>query len=115
MSVSLKRHARLETVSVARITGVDGQGKPAYAAAVDVQARVVRKDEVVRSVVQMLRPGDETKIVATVYVDAEQALLPEANDRLTLADGLVGIVVERKDSKSVTGGLDHVRVKIREQ
>ncbi len=109
MSVFLKRHATLETMSLEEESGVDGQGMPSYASAVDIDAFVVRSDEVVRTI-----NGEEVKVFATAHVDAEQSVLPEFNHRVTLADGTVAIVVMREDVKNLQrGAVDHVELKLR--
>lgn len=108
MSVLLKRHAELETVTVEPYLTVDGQGKPSYDTAAEIVGRVVREDDVART-----REGDEIKSVATVWVDGEQSPLPVYNDRVTVT-GLVGIVVEHVERRTLRNVLDHVRVKLRE-
>jgi hypothetical protein len=35
--------------------------------------------------------------------------------RLTLSDGLVGIVVERKERRTIAGALDHIYMRIRRE
>jgi hypothetical protein len=117
VSVLLKRHGKLEVVQLERKTGIDGQGKPAYATAVAISARVKREDAVVQSSTRVLmQPGDQINIIATAWIDEAQRDHPAVHDRLTLADGLKCIVVERKERDNIQGGsLDHVRVKLREE
>lgn len=110
MSVTLKRHGTLQTVQVLAYASVDGQGKPTYAASVNISGRVVREDVVVRAA-----NGEDIRTVATVWVDGAQSPLPKVDDKLQLADGLVGIVVERVDGRTIQDVLDNVRVRIREQ
>jgi len=109
MSVILERHATLETVALEIASGVDGQGKPAYAAAVSVDARVVRMADVARTVT-----GTEIRTFATVLIPGGQGTFAGENDRVTTADGLVGIVVEREDGRRINGTLDYVALKLRE-
>ena len=109
MSIALRRGTGLETVQIAALGALDGQGRPTYAAAVAVLARVVREDTVVR-----LTNGSEVRAFATVWVDGAAALLPNAEDQITLADGLVGVVIERKAPRRLrTDVVDNVRVKLR--
>ena len=115
MSVLLARHGVPETVQVEVQSGIDGQGKPAYDTAVEIDAFVRREDKVVRTAIQLMRPGEEVQHMATVWIDAAETPKPSHGDRLTLADGLVGSVAERKDVKTLAGVLDHVRLKLREQ
>lgn len=111
MTYALRRHSTLEAVSVEVRTTVDGQGMPAYAAAVEVQARVLRVTEVER-----MASGQEVRTVAMLLIDAEQSTHPTFDDRITTADGLVGIVVYREDEKTIQSGeLSHIIVKMREE
>lgn len=110
MSVSLKRHARLESVTWQARTGIDGQGKPSYADPGTVlQAHVEREQEVIR-----MPDGTEIKILATVWFDFA-ASLPTSDDRLVLTD-LTGIVVMRDQAADLqTNTPDHVEVQIRQE
>lgn len=111
MSITLKRHGVLQSVSVEAVSGLDGQGKPSYGTAVVIQARVVREDSTVAK-----GDGSEIKTVATLWIDAEQSPFPDQEYRITLADGLIGIVAERVDSRGIqSGDVDHVRIKVREE
>lgn len=110
MSETLKRHSKLETVGVQAQTGYDDQGKPSYGASAVIQARVVRGDTIVRA-----NNGEDVRTIATIWIDGEASPLPATDAKLTCADGLVGIVVERMDGRSLQADeLDHVRVRIRE-
>lgn len=110
MSATLQRHSKLEIVEVAPQSGSDDQGKPSYAAPASILARVVRGDTIVR-----VNNGEDVRTVATIWVDGEQVPLPQMDDKLTCEDGLIGIVVERMDGRSLQfDELDHVRVRIRE-
>lgn len=110
MSVSLKRHAKLENATWQARTGVDGQGKPSYASPGTVlQTMVERDQEVIR-----LGTGEEVVIVATLWFDFA-ASLPTSNDRLVLSD-LTGIVVMRDQPTDLqTNSIDHVEVRIRQE
>lgn len=110
MSVTLLRHAALEAITIEHATGIDGQGRPAYAAGVTVQARVVRKGSVV-----MLANGDEVHVSITIWIPANQADFPNEDDRVTCLDGFVGIVTDRSDTKTLQNVLDHVRVHLRRE
>lgn len=111
MSVLLKRHAKVETITVKALSTIDKQGKPTYASAgVSVSAVVRRADSVVRSA-----SGEDIQTFATVYIDGEQTTFPGIDDRVELADGLVGIVVSRDKVPGLQSGtLDHVVVTLRE-
>lgn len=116
MSQLLSNPDTLQTLTIEALTGVDGQGAPQYATGVPVSGRAVRKDDVVRGVTPIGAPGEEVVTVATVWVGAEEELLPEHGARISTEDGLVGIVVERKEVRNLRyGTLDHVRVKLRKE
>lgn len=109
MSIALRREIGLESIQLAAVGALDAQGKPTYAAAVSLLARVERSDSIVR-----LATGDETKAFATVWVDGQASVLPNTNDKITLADGLVGIVIERKAPRYLRSNvISHVSVKLR--
>lgn len=110
MSVLLKRHAGVVLCTLEKVGDLDGQGRPAYDSPVLVSGFPIREQTVVRR-----SNGDEVQAVASVHCDAEQAVLPAENDRLTLPDGFVGIVVSRGDGRNVAGALDHVVVHLREE
>lgn len=111
MSVLLRRQLVLETVQLEVISGLDGQGMPSFDSPVDLEARVVREDAVVRT-----PAGQDIKTTTTAWFDGEQDPLPNVDDRVTTADGSVGIVVERIDGKALQRGtLDHVRIRLREE
>lgn len=111
MSVSLKRHAKLESVTWQARTGVDGQGKPSYASPGTVlQAHVERDQEVIR-----LSTGVEVKIVATLWFNGATTSLPAQEDRLVLSD-MTGIVVLRNEPADLqTNVRDHVECQIRQE
>lgn len=115
MSITLSRSAGLESISVESFTSVDGQGKPTYASAVVIQGRVVREDTKDANSNVRMGSGQEVKTIATIWVNGTVVLLPKIDDRVTLADGLVGIVAEKKDGKKLRGALDHVRYRLRER
>jgi len=111
MSVSLKRHARLESVTWQAANGIDGQGKPTFVTPGTVlQAHVERNQEVVR-----LGTGEEVRIVATLWFDAAQSTtLPTSDDKLVLSD-MTGIVVMRDQSGPLQSGeVDHVEVMVKQ-
>jgi hypothetical protein len=110
VSVTLKRHGKLEVVLLEQRTGVDDQGKPAFNSPVALEGRVVREQEVVRTGV-----GADVKIVADVWLDGAQSPLPTTDDRVELEDGLVGIVVFRNDGRNVQSQLDHVSLRLRQE
>lgn len=110
MSVSLKRHAKLEAVTWQARSGIDGQGKPTYANPGTVlQSHVEREQEVIR-----LTNGTEIKIIATLWFDYA-ASLPTSGDRIVLVD-MTGIVVVRDQPADLqTNTPDHVEVQIRQE
>jgi hypothetical protein len=111
MSVSLKRHGRLEAVTIQALTGLDGQGKPAYGTGTVVQAHVERTRQVIRT-----GTGSEVEIMATLWVDGAAAALPTSEGRVTLADGLVGIIMTRDEGRDLqANALDHVVVQLRQE
>lgn len=99
-----------ETLTLEQRTGVDGQGKPAYGSPMDVEGRAVRETDVART-----GTGSEVRTIATVWLVGTTTPLPVHEDRITLADGLTGIVVERVDGKTLGGVLDHIRLMLREE
>lgn len=109
--IALSRGVGFETVQTQSPSGVDGQGKPTYAAVVAIKARVVREDKTVRK-----PDGSEIVSVATIWIDVGQPALPLEQWRLTLVEGLVGIVVERMEGRNLSkGALDHVRLRMRRE
>lgn len=106
----LARDGGTEVVQVELRAGIDGQGKPGYDSPIDVDARVIIHSEVIRQ-----PSGSEQRVIATVWIDGAQSTLPTMDDRIATAQGLVGIVVDRLDGRSLSGVLDHVRLKIREE
>jgi len=99
-----------ETVTAQAPSGVDGQGKPTYAAGSTFKARVVREEKVSRR-----GDGSEIVTIATLWEDAAQSVLPLEEWRLTLTGGLIGIVVERDERRDISGNLDHVYMRIRRE
>jgi hypothetical protein len=108
--IALSRTAVLETFELEVNNGMDDQGKPNYDSPVAVDGRVVREDSVAR-----LPNGAEVRTSVTVWCNGTEPLLPTTDDRVSFSDGLVGIVVERVDGKTLSGVLDHVRIKAREE
>lgn len=108
MTVTLTK-AAVDSVSVQKLSGVDGQGKPNYAAAVVVLGRVVRDESLVTK-----PDGSTVRLIAEVWIQADQPLLPSQGDRVG-AGGLTGIVEMRYDGKNLSGVLDHIRVQVRKE
>jgi hypothetical protein len=108
----LRSSTRLQAISIQLFASLDGQGKPSYGSAATVYGRVIRKTEVVR-----LPSGEEVRLVAAAWIDGNAVRIPNVNDRITLADGLVGIVLDRTDGRSLSNPkvLDHVHIRIREE
>ena len=109
MSVLLNRHATLETVSIEALSGMGEQGEPTYGTSVDVEGRVVLEDSVARNAA-----GEEVKSFASVWIGSAQEIFPGEGDRVTVS-GLVGIVVEREEGRTLKNVVDHVMVKLREE
>lgn len=107
MSVALSRHVGLESLEVAPKAGIDGQGLVQYGSPYEVFGRVVREDEIIKTAA-----GTEVRAVASVWIGADQVQLPDHEDKVTLADGLVGIVVSRDEGRSLRGQLNHVQIRI---
>lgn len=111
MSITLLRHATLESITLQQASGVDGQGKPTYGAGTTISGVVRRKDDVIRSTT-----GQEIIVNATVWLDAAQSPMPTTGDRMTLADGMVGIVMAADKINTLkTGVLDHVKVQLQQE
>lgn len=108
--ITLSRNAALETFELEANNGMDDQGRPNYDSPIALEGRVVREDTVAR-----LPNGAEVKSVVTVWLNGTELPLPTTDDRVTFADGLKGIVVERYDGKTLSGVLDHIRIKAREE
>ena|SRR3989304_3904193 len=108
MSISLERHVGLEVVLVEVQDGIDAQGKPTYDSPIELHGRVVRGDEVIKTV-----QGSEVRSIATVWFGGDQdGPFPKGQDRVTLLDGLTGVVIEREEGRGLRGQLDHVRVRV---
>jgi len=101
-----------ETVQGQAPTGVNEAGKPTYGSQTAFKARVVREEKVAR-----LADGSEIATMATLWEDAlgSQSVIPVEEWRLTLSDGLIGIVVERMEGRTLGGVLDHVRLRLRRE
>lgn len=110
MSVRLARGEGVEVISLEQMLTVSKQGKPSYDSPIDLDARVVREDALVK-----LGNGSEVRTTVTLWLEGSQTPLPRNQDRITTADGLVGIVVEVLQRKRLDGSLDHVRARLREQ
>ena len=104
----LKNGIGFEMVQTQAPSGVDGQGLPSYAGAVAIQARVVRTEKVERQ-----PDGSDIAVLAELWVDSAQPVLPLEEYKLTLVDGLVGIVMERKENRALSGSLDHIKLRLR--
>lgn len=112
MSQLLQREGALQELGVEPLTGVDGQGLPAYGSTETVLGRVVQKDEATRGTMIVGASGEEVAVMATIWIDGEEDTLPGDGDRITTEQGLVGIVVESKEGRNLSGDLDHIRIKL---
>lgn len=101
--------AAVDSITVQKLTAVDGQGKPSYAAAVTVKGRAARDEQLVKK-----PDGSTVRIIAEAWIQGDQSILPSQGDRVGAA-GLTGIVETRYDGKTLAGDLDHIRVQIRKE
>jgi hypothetical protein len=108
-SVILDRHLTLETISVEQQSGVDGQGRPAYAAAVEIEARVLRQDKVV-----LMGDGTQQRTQLSVWVPADEDYLPVETDRITYSSEQF-IVAEMKEVKDGKAQAVHRRLRCRQE
>lgn len=108
MSVTLTQAAKTVLVWEAA-AGLDRQGKRAYAAAVNIEGRMVRDEELIR-----LANGTSVMKVADVWFAGDLPALPSQGDRIT-GLGLTGIVLLRSDAKRLNGELDHITLKLRQE
>lgn len=107
----LWRVADRETVSVEAYSGLDAQGKPSYNTEVEIEAHVRRSDSFV-----ITSDGSEVKTPVTLYVEGDEAYLPDERDRVTV-DSETFIAMERKTRRRIITGrstLDHIRLRCRE-
>lgn len=116
MSQLLRSARSLQLMLIEQQSGVDAQGKPQYSEGATVSGRVVVKDDVTRGGMTTGAVGEEVATMATIWIDALEEIVPCHGDRITTEDGLVGIVVEKKESRTIASdALDHVRVKLRKE
>jgi hypothetical protein len=106
-SALLTRLATLETVSVAVFSGVDGQGKPSYAAGVDIQARVQERDQTIDA-----PDGSKMQVSLSLWLDANQDPRPAQRDKITRG-GVDYIVVERRIARTTDSAVHNVRLRCR--
>lgn len=110
MSVTLRRHAVLQVIAVQTQGALDTQGRPSFNTAYNLNARVIREDSTIRAA-----SGESIKTFVTCYISGDQSPMPKNDDLITFVDGVVGIVVERIDGKTLGDVLDHVQLKLREK
>lgn len=112
MSVATRRMATQE-VGVDRFIDRDAQGKPEYQSHASIDARVVRKDEVVT------RPdGSRIRTQFTVWVDGGEPYMPLHLDRLTvttLGEQHTVIVEERYEGRDLKDRVSHLQLRCREE
>lgn len=112
MSRILERLVPLETVGAEAPTGWDGQGGRTYGSSTDIEARVLEREELVRT-----GDGEDVKTTRTVYVDGDQPALPRQGWRLTISGTkyvvVAGDVVKRILSEA--GAVDHHKCLCREE
>lgn len=107
--VVLGRHLKLETIQVEVHTGVDEQGKPAYAAAVDVDVRIVRQHKMT-----VAADGSQVRTVLTIWIPSEATTFAGEQDRIQW-DSEAFIVVAMKDVKDRNAQRVHRRVRCRQE
>lgn len=108
--MSISSRLATDTLEVEPFDTLDGQGVPSYSASQTVSARVVLSGE--RTVDS---EGSEVRADLVAWVDSGESHLPDTRDRLTHDDGETYIVINRKERRRLTGGLDHVKVEAREE
>lgn len=109
MKSRLLARSRLETMGAAVRSGLDGQGKPSYATAVDICGRVIRKDEEIVDAT-----GSTIRTSLTVWLPCGTSPMPTYEDRLTY-DGSNYIVAERSEPKDTRARTHHVRLRCRDE
>lgn len=107
--MSISSRLATDTLEVEPFDDLDGQGAPSYSASQEISARVVLSGE--RTVDS---EGSEVRADLVAWVDSGEDQLPDTRDRLT-HDGETYIVINRKERRRLTGGLDHVKVEAREE
>lgn len=116
------RRLPLEIVQLERYDGMDGQGMPSYDTPVDVDANVVEYDAATPGTTgrAFVTTPDGSRIDTplTLYMRGDAAVVPNEQDRITLADERTFIVAERK----AVSGLrrrrtepDHFRLRLRKE
>lgn len=108
MSVTLTQAAKI-TLALEVAGAIDRQGKRAFAAAVNIEGRMVRDESLIR-----LANGTSVMKVADVWIAGDVTPLPQQGDRIT-GLGLTGIVLLRSDAKKLNGELDHVTLQLRQE
>ncbi len=109
MSFTLNRDLTLEVVAVETFASLDGQGLPTYNTSADINARAVRKNELVT-----LGDGSQINTVLSVWVPPDAAVLPVEQDRLTF-ESIKFIVVQLKNVKGRDAVLVHRRLRCRRE
>ncbi|MFP3947156.1 MAG: hypothetical protein ACLFWG_00365 [Longimicrobiales bacterium] len=112
MSRILERVVPLETIGAEAPTGWDGQGGREYGSSTDIEARVLEREELVRT-----GDGEDVVTTRTVYVDGGQEALPRQGWRLTIS-GTAFVVVSAdvvKRIMSEAGAVDHHKCLCREE
>lgn len=109
MTTLLRRKHETETIGVEVFSSLDGEGAPSYAASVNVSGVAVQEDEVVVG-----SDGSNERTTLTVYIDGNEDVLPNTDDRLTV-DSTKYIVRERKAVLTFKNEVDHVRLRCREE
>jgi hypothetical protein len=100
--VVLGRHLALEEILVERVTGVDGQGLPAYSTPMSAQVRASVEDRVVAGA-----RGQSVVSNLTLWIPSESPVQPEVDDRITRANSSSYVVVAVHDVLDRHGSLVH--------
>ena len=108
------RRLPTEVVQLERSTGLDGQGAPSYASAIEFDANVLEYDAARGEQFVILPDGSRVDTPLTLYIRGDETAVPDVADRITLVSGVQFIVMER----TVVSGLrssrsepDHYRLR----
>jgi len=119
MSLRMLRTTRdleKETWEREAFIGLDGQGLPSYDSPTDFRANVVdysvpgRRDG---NEFVVMRDGSQQKVVKTLYIEGEEANIPDEQDRVGPASGPSYIVGKRSDYRGLRRSRtenDHTRL-----
>lgn len=113
------RRLPLETLELERYISMDGQGAPSYDTTVDIEANVVEYDAGATgkgAAFVTTRDGSQVHTPLTLYMRGDATVVPNEQDRITLADGRAFIVAEKKPVSGLRKRRtepDHYRLRLR--